>query len=171
MGTIPKIIIPFQDKEKDKDMIADADTDKPSNDNVTGSLNDNTASCSHVFFSHEVDPEDFGHALDYLSLCMDPDDAKDYVDDLMEDAEDGKIEHYKVVDIFRAAKCDPATDAHAMETAKKMNSGQKATPVMLVRGQKSKVGSHPMIADGFHRLSAAYSIDPEMVVPCVVADK
>lgn len=166
MSVIP-IIPMFNEKSDDDD----------DNDKTPGSLNsgngngDDTTACSHVMWSHQCDPEDFGHALDFLSLCMDPDDAEAYVDDLKDDAEKGKIEHYKVVDIFRAAKATPATDDHAQEMVKKMNSGTKIAPVMLVRGEKSKTGSHPIIADGFHRLSAAYSIDPEMCVPCVVADK
>jgi hypothetical protein len=164
LHVIPEIIVPKAEKSDDDD------NNKTPGSLNSGNGNDPTA-CSHVMWSHNCDPEDFGHALDFLSLCMDPDDAQDYVDDLQDDADKGKIEHYKVVDIFRAAKCTPATDDHAQEMVKKMNSGTKVAPAMLVRGEKSKTGAHPLIADGFHRLSAAMMIDPEMCVPCVVADK
>ena len=160
-STLPPIVIP----------VMNDDNKTEHDDDNAGNGPDTDVACSHVMWSHVVDPEDFGHALDFLSLCMDPDDAKDYVDDLQDDAEKGKIEHYKVVDIFRAAKAVPATDDHAQDMVKKMNAGTKVAPAMLVRGEKSKTGSHPIIADGFHRLSASMMIDPEMRVPCIVADK
>ena len=168
MAMIPQIVIPVSVEIVDKKNDDDADK-------VIGSINNDPGmTCSHVMWSHECDPEDFGHALDFLSLCMNPDDALAYVNDLQDDASKGKIEHYKVVDIFRAAKCkpaDPEDDSEAKRRIDVMNKGGKQSPVMLVRGEKSKTGLHPIIADGYHRLSAAYAIDTEMLIPCIVADK
>jgi len=47
----------------------------------------------------------------------------------------------------------------------KIREGSKLSPSLLVRdGDRAKV----IIADGYHRLCAVYSVDEDAVIPCKI---
>jgi hypothetical protein len=170
-SVLPTIIIP---RLEDQDTEAEVESDNDSGtDNDTSGNGGGNAVCNHVMWSHNCDPKNYQDATDFLSLCMDPADAKSYVQQMQGNCNDGDVEHYKARDILRAAKTDPAdtTDPDVINHTNMMQSGVKMNPVLLVRGSAKKNGTHAIIADGYHRTSAAMRLDPQMVIPCVVATK
>ena len=76
---------------------------------------------------------------------------------------------YQAKDILRAAGATPSDPANP-QVAKYLNLvslGTPIAPVFLVRGNAAK--NQPLqIADGFHRISAAYSLDPTTQVACQI---
>ena len=71
-------------------------------------------------------------------------------------------------DIFRAASgacCND--DPHVIANLKKIARGKKLAPVLLVRGDGTR-GLPLLIADGYHRVCAAYHHDYDEPVPCVI---
>jgi hypothetical protein len=52
------------------------------------------------------------------------------------------------------------SNSHVEKDRRKILSGKKLSPILLVRGD-SKV----IIADGYHRMCAVYSIDEDALIP------
>ncbi len=50
-----------------------------------------------------------------------------------------------------------------------MASGQRLSPVLLVRGQAEK-GLPLLVADGYHRVCASYRLDENPDIPCRLVD-
>jgi hypothetical protein len=105
--------------------------------------------------------DNYPAALSYLSLTFDSKEASRLVDKL----EEAEIEKFQAKDIFRASQL-PLLDAnnfHVASDLAKLNAGKPLSPLLLVRMPKlAKV----IVADGYHRLCAVYSIDEDAVIPC-----
>ena len=73
----------------------------------------------------------------------------------------------RVNDILRA--CDlpplPESDPGVVRTMDKIEAGEKLSPVLLV---SFNIGGD--IADGYHRVSAAYHLDPFAEIPVCLVD-
>ena len=80
---------------------------------------------------------------------------------IVDDLKNGKLVTFKAKDILRAAQLppQPQDNAHVMAALKLINNGIPLTPVYLLRG-KLKSGTPVVIADGYHRISAAFWTDP-----------
>lgn len=78
-------------------------------------------------------------------------------DAIVEDLEQRPLEWFKAKDILRAANLQPlpADDEHVAEVLARIDNGELLPPVYLVRGSL-KNGNPVTIADGYHRISAAY---------------
>lgn len=78
----------------------------------------------------------------------------------------GKTREFAAKDLLRAADLPPLPDANEGVAAKlaKIHKAQKLSPVLLVRRKRGKL----LIADGYHRISAAHSCDESTMVPCVL---
>ena len=74
---------------------------------------------------------------------------------------------FKAKDIFRASGLPllGPNNFHVRADRKKMATGQELSPVLLVR--QSKLG-RVFIADGYHRICAAYSVDEDASIPCKI---
>jgi len=48
-------------------------------------------------------------------------------------------------------------------------SGQRLSPVLLVRGQAKK-GLPLLVADGYHRICASYHLNENADIPCRLVD-
>lgn len=121
--------------------------------------------CSHAVWKHDIEDHDFPAAQDYLELIMPDPDAKAYAKRLRELRH--QVTHKKAKDIFRAARLDllPTTNVHVATDIDKIHNDIKLSPLLLIRGNYQK----PLIiADGYHRLCAAYHTDEDMDVPCVL---
>jgi hypothetical protein len=111
----------------------------------------------------DVADHDYAAAEAYLSLSLDGQTATEVVKRLR------KVELIKrrANDILRAARLDPAPldDPGVIKDLIKIIEGKKLSPVLLVRA-----ADRTDIADGFHRVSLVYRVDPYGDVPLRLAD-
>lgn len=110
----------------------------------------------------DVEPHDFDAALAYLSLRFDERRAARMVK-LLRDA---SVTTRRANDILRA--CDrPALgveDPGVARTLRRTRRGRRLSPILVV---SFHTGAD--IADGYHRVSAAYHLDPFGDVPLRIA--
>lgn len=107
------------------------------------------------------DPEahDYPAALDYLELLMPNELAQQYVDKL----QDATTIVKKAKDIFRASALTLLDEHnfHVNKNLKKVKNGTLLSPILLVKWNNQLI-----IADGYHRMCAAYQLDEDLEVPC-----
>ena len=113
----------------------------------------------------QAEPEDhnFPAAESYLTLLYDQDRVSDMIDRLKRE----KISRFKAKDIFRASQLSllGVSNSHVEKDRKKISNGKELSPILLVRDrERGKV----VIADGYHRLCAIYSIDEDALIPCKI---
>ena len=72
-------------------------------------------------------------------------------------------------DILRASRLPllPSDERHVAEDLKKIRKGKALSPVILIQGDLTR-GRPPIIADGYHRMCAVYSIDEDALIPCKI---
>jgi hypothetical protein len=107
--------------------------------------------------------KDFPAAASYLSLVFEP----DRVDDLITRIRSTPLTNFKAKDIFRASGL-PLLDAgnyHVAKDREKVREGKGLSPILLVR---DTVHGKVIIADGYHRLCAAYSFSEDEPIPCLI---
>jgi hypothetical protein len=106
----------------------------------------------------DVAEHDYDAARNYLSIKLDQKRAGDAVDRMKK----AKLTSRRANDILRATGLPPLalTDPGVKRDLLTLLNGGKLSPV-LVLDQKEG----PDIADGYHRVSLAYNIDPFMTVP------
>jgi hypothetical protein len=113
---------------------------------------------SPIAWLKDVAEHDYEAAYNYLSLKFDDKRAGEIVARMKK----AKLTSRRANDILRATGLTPLplTDPGVQRDLLKLLNGEKLSPV-LVCDQKP----HADIADGYHRVSLAYSIDPFMGVP------
>jgi hypothetical protein len=101
---------------------------------------------------------DYGAAEAYLSLKLKHDDVAKAVGRLRE----ATLTSRRANDILRAAGLEaaPLNDPGVMKDLIKAIEGEALSPILVISGKK---GSD--IADGYHRVSLVYRIDPHAQVP------
>ena len=106
----------------------------------------------------DVADHDYDAAFNYLSLKLDGKRATDAVARMKK----AKLTSRRANDILRATGLAalPLTDPGVKKDLLKLLSGEKLSPVLVFDQAPS-----PDIADGYHRVSLAYNIDPFMSVP------
>ena len=107
---------------------------------------------------------DYPAAASYLSLTM----APRKVDTVIESLHKVSISHFKAKDIFRASGLSllGISNSHVEKDRKKIARGTPLSPLLLVRSAElGKV----IIADGYHRLCAVYSVNEDALIPCKIA--
>jgi disulfide oxidoreductase YuzD len=57
------------------------------------------------------------------------------------------------------------SNSHVGKDIQKIKSGQELSPLLLVRDPGN---GKTIIADGYHRLCAVYSIDEDAIIPCKI---
>lgn len=112
-----------------------------------------------------ADPEDkdYPAAQSYLGLLH----TETETIGLVKKLKDAKITQFKAKDIFRASGLSllGVSNSHVEKDQKKVKEGKPLSPLLLVRDpQNGKV----LIADGYHRLCAVYSIDEDALIPCKI---
>lgn len=107
---------------------------------------------------------DYDAAGHYLALL----DNQKNIDKAVADLKAGAIVEYKATDLLRAAHLavPKADDRPTREQIKRIKRGEPVSPVLLVRVQALK---QVIVADGFHRICAAYRIDPDVILHCKLA--
>jgi hypothetical protein len=113
---------------------------------------------SPIKWLKDVAEHDYDAAYNYLSLKFDQKRASDIVDRMKE----AKVTARRANDILRATGLSPLplTDPGVQRDLLKLLNGDKLSPVLVC---DQKPGAD--IADGYHRVSLAYNIDPFMTVP------
>jgi hypothetical protein len=113
----------------------------------------------------EPDEHDFPAAADYLSLLLsDPGPA---VDELRR----SQTVRRKAKDLLRASRLPLLSpdDPEVSRDLRKVAKGEPLSPVLLVRGQ-APAGRALIVADGYHRICAAYHLDEDGDIPCRLVD-
>ena len=112
----------------------------------------------------DVATHDFAAAEAYLSLRLDPAQVHDAVTDLRS----ANVTTRRANDILRACSRDPLPldDPGVMRDLIKVVSGEKLSPVLVVT-----LPHGADIADGYHRVSLAYHLNPFGDVPLRIANE
>jgi hypothetical protein len=117
---------------------------------------------SHIRWLDDVADHDYAAAQAYLSLKLGAKAAEKVAARLRGAA----ITTRRANDILRAARLDPAPldDPGVLKDLNKVIEGKRLSPVLLVSGE---AGAD--VADGYHRVSLVYRIDPFGEVPLKIA--
>jgi hypothetical protein len=109
---------------------------------------------SYLRWKKDVDSRDYAAASSYLSIRFGESRAERVVAQLRT----LPVITRRVNDVLRATGRDPLplSDPGVLRELKKVLSGQKLSPVLLAEAD---------VADGYHRLSLAYALDPYADVP------
>ena len=106
---------------------------------------------------------DYPAAESYLKLLFDD----KVVVSLLEKLKRSPMTAFKAKDIFRASGLSllGISNSHVEKDLTKIRKGSGLSPLLLVRdGNGAKV----IIADGYHRLCAVYSVDEDAMIPCKI---
>ena len=108
----------------------------------------------YLRWSKDVAHHDYAAASSYLSIRYGESKAQEV---------SAKLKKLPVItrranDILRAVRRDalPLSDPGVLKDLKKVLAGEKLSPVLVAEGD---------IADGYHRVSLAYALDPYADVP------
>jgi hypothetical protein len=110
-----------------------------------------------------VAASNYAGALAYLSLRYDTPRARATVKALR----DADLTRRRANDILRAARLEPAPldDPGVLHALRHVAKGHSLSPVLIAN---LELGVD--IADGYHRVSLTYHLDPFAAVPCKLAD-
>ena len=117
----------------------------------------------HIQWFEEPEDHDYPAAESYLSLHYEEKVAAACVAKLRR----APISQFKAKDIFRASDLSllGVSNSHVEKDRKKIHDGRKLSPLLLVREDGQ---GRVIIADGYHRLCAVYSLDEDAVIPCKI---
>jgi hypothetical protein len=120
------------------------------------------ASAVRIKWAAEVADHDYAAAEAYLSLKLGEDAVAKAVQSLRKAA----LTNRRANDILRAAglAAAPLDDPGVMKDLIKAIEGEPLSPVLVLSGKKGAD-----IADGFHRVSLVYRLDPYTQVPLKLA--
>jgi hypothetical protein len=120
-------------------------------------------STTSIRWEKDVAPHDYDAALAYLSLRYDEDRAEKLVKGLRA----AEITQRRANDVLRACGREPLelNDPGVRRDLMNMAQGKKLSPVLVVY---AKDGG-PDIADGYHRVSLAYRLNPFAMIPLRIA--
>ena len=111
----------------------------------------------------DVEEHDYPAAESYLRLIYDDKRARQIVKKLCK----SQVVEFKAKDIFRASELSllGVSNLHVEKDRKKIVKGTALSPLLLVRDLNlGKV----VIADGYHRMCAVYSIDEDALIHCKI---
>jgi hypothetical protein len=116
----------------------------------------------HIKWSDHVADHDYAAAEAYLSLKLDADAVAKAVSRLRK----APLVTRRANDILRAAglTAAPLDDPGVMKDMIKAIEGERLSPVLVLGGKKASD-----IADGFHRVSLVYRLDPYAEIPLKLA--
>jgi hypothetical protein len=112
-----------------------------------------------VTWHDKLKPEQIDAAIEYLSLTFKKDELEKIRKKIVNHSD--KLVQYKAKDILRASGLTPLppTDSEVAGHLMKIHEGVPLHPVILV-----SVDEKLYIADGFHRVSACYSLGDDTEV-------
>ena len=106
---------------------------------------------------------DYAAAERFLSLLFEEAAVARYVRKLRR----AGVSEFEAKDLLRASNLAPlgAGNSHVRQDRQKIRKGTALSPLLLVRDDAHV---RLIIADGYHRLCAAYSVDEDAVIPCCI---
>lgn len=109
---------------------------------------------SYLRWKDDVAEHDYDAAMNFLSLRLPAAEAEARVGELRR----SELNTRRANDILRATGLNPLplTDPGVLRDLKKVLAGEKLSPILVSDGE---------IADGYHRVSLAYALDPFADVP------
>ncbi len=112
------------------------------------------AAISYLRWKKDVAEHDYAAAASYLSIRF----GQDHADQVAEKLRTMPVTMRRANDILRGTGREPLplNDPGVLNDLKKVLSGEKLSPILVAEGD---------IADGYHRLSLAYALDPYADVP------
>jgi len=115
-----------------------------------------------IRWKKDVVAHDFGAAQAFLSIRFAPEQAKELVKRL----KNAPLTERRANDILRACRREPLplTDPGVLRDLVHVVAGEKLSPVLVV-----SLADGAEIADGYHRVSLTYALDPFGVVPVRIA--
>ena len=121
-----------------------------------------TKASVHIKWAAAVAEHDYAAARAYLSLKLGEDAVVKAVDRLRK----ATLTTRRANDILRAAglTAAPLDDPGVMKDLIKAIEGERLSPILVIAGKKGAD-----IADGFHRASLVYRIDPFAEIPLKLA--
>jgi hypothetical protein len=116
-----------------------------------------------IIWLSEPEKQDYSSALSYLSLIFDEPDARLFIRKLKK----ATTTRFKAKDIFRASALSllGVSNKHVNKDLKKIRKEIRVSPLLLVRNPSS---GKVIIADGYHRLCAVYSLAEDVLIPCKI---
>jgi hypothetical protein len=107
--------------------------------------------------------QDYAAAQCYLGLLLDAATVTRHVKTLRR----ARMSEFKAKDLLRASNLSQlgVSNSHVERDREKIIKGLTLSPILLVRDSKNV---KLIIADGYHRLCAAYSLDEEATIPCCI---
>jgi hypothetical protein len=117
-----------------------------------------------ILWLTEPEEHNYPAAQSYLSLICEESTAKRLAGSLRR----ARVSHFKAKDIFRASALSllGVSNSHVEKDRKKIKNGKELSPLLLVR---DKSNGKVVIADGYHRLCAVYSLNEDALIPCKIA--
>jgi hypothetical protein len=114
----------------------------------------NAEASEYLRWKKDVSEHDYAAASSYLSIRFGESQAEKVAAELRK----LPIITRRANDILRATGRDPLplSDPGVLKDLKKVLSGEKLSPILVAEAD---------IADGYHRISLAYALDPYAVVP------
>jgi hypothetical protein len=108
----------------------------------------------YLKWKKDVSHHDYAAACNYLSIGFGDSRAQEASEELQK----LPVIRRRANDILRATGRDPLplSDPGVLKDLKKVLAGEKLSPVLIAEGD---------IADGYHRVSLAYALDPYTAVP------
>ncbi len=107
--------------------------------------------------------QDYTAAQSYLSLLY----PHEIVSQTIKALHDAPMSQSKSKDLLRASSLSPlgVSNSHVQRDRAKIHEGKTLSPILLVRDSPN---SKLIIADGYHRLCAVYSLDEDAKIPCKI---
>jgi hypothetical protein len=115
-----------------------------------------------IKWADKVSLEDVADAKNFLSLVYDAETMGELCEALL----DAPVTQRRADDILRATCLEPLCldDLGVLRVLRRILKGKKLKPVLIV---KDKDGS--CIANGYHKVSFAYRLNPDFLVNCAIA--
>jgi len=116
-----------------------------------------------ISWLEEPEEQNYPAAESYLLLLY----GKEAVKSVISQLRQAPMEAFKAKDLFRASGLSllGVSNSHVEKDRKKIASKKELSPLLLVR---DTAHGKVIIADGYHRLCAVYSIDEDAVIPCKI---
>ncbi|MBC3885228.1 hypothetical protein [Undibacterium griseum] len=112
----------------------------------------------------DVEEHDYPAAASYLNLIYDDATTARLVSQLRTTG----LSQFKAKDIFRASQLSllGVSNSHVEKDRKKIKNQTPLSPLLLCR---DTANGKVVIADGYHRLCAIYSVDEDALIHCKIA--
>jgi disulfide oxidoreductase YuzD len=117
----------------------------------------------NISWLEEPEDHDYPAAESFLRLTYDARASGNYVRQLRA----APVLQFKAKDIFRASGLSllGVSNSHVEKDIEKIRDGKDLSPLLLVRHTPT---GRVIVADGYHRLCAVYSLDEDALIPAKI---